>query len=526
MSLIEPEAADLTHVSLNVEGMTCATCAGRVEKALAALPGVQASVNLADERADVRYDPARANPEALADAIERAGYDVAKEQRELAISGMTCATCAGRVEKALRGVPGVAQADVNLGTEKASVRGVAGVLRPADLIAAVHKAGYDAELLTGDVERDRQLAAADELRLKRETWRVIAAAALSAPLMLPMLGVMLPAWVALLLATPVQFVFGARFYIGAWKALRARSGNMDLLVSLGTSTAYFYSLYVLLAGAPGGQTYFEAGAVVISLVMLGKWLETRAKRSTTAAIRALMSLRPELARVEHDDSEIELPIAAVAVMDVVVVRPGERLPVDGIVLSGHGDVDESLLTGESLPIAKNVGDKVTGGSINGAGLLRVATTAVGEQSTLARIIALVENAQTKKAPVQRLVDRVAGIFVPIVVLFALCVFLGWWLIAGNFAVAIISAVSVMVIACPCSLGLATPTALMVGTGAAAKAGILIRDAESLELAHRLDTVVLDKTGTLTEGKPKVTDVIANGIDEGELMALGRRGANR
>ena len=348
MSLIEPEATDLTHVSLNVEGMTCATCAGRVEKALAALPGVQASVNLADERADIRYDPARANPEALADAIERAGYDVAKEQRELAISGMTCATCAGRVEKALRGVPGVAQADVNLGTEKASVRGVAGVLRPADLIAAVHKAGYDAELLTGDVERDRQLAAADELRLKRETWRVIAAAALSAPLMLPMLGVMLPAWVALLLATPVQFVLGARFYIGAWKALRARSGNMDLLVSLGTSTAYFYSLYVLLAGAPGGQTYFEAGAVVISLVMLGKWLETRAKRSTTAAIRALMSLRPELARVERDDSEIELPIAAVAVMDVVVVRPGERLPVDGIVLSGRGDVDESLADGRKL----------------------------------------------------------------------------------------------------------------------------------------------------------------------------------
>ena len=519
MSLIEPEAADLTHVSLNVEGMTCATCAGRVEKALAALPGVQASVNLADERADIRYDPARANPEALADAIELAGYDVAKEQRELAISGMTCATCAGRVEKALRSVPGVAQADVNLGTEKASVRGVAGVLRPADLIAAVHKAGYDAELLTGDVERDRQLAAADELRLKRETWRVIAAAALSAPLMLPMLGVMLPAWVALLLATPVQFVFGARFYIGAWKALRARSGNMDLLVSLGTSTAYFYSLYVLLAGTPGGQTYFEAGAVVIALVMLGKWLETRAKRSTTAAIRALMSLRPERARVERDGSEVELPVAAVAVMDVVVVRPGERLPVDGIVLSGRGDVDESLLTGESLPIAKNVGDKVTGGSINGAGLLRVATMAVGEQSTLARIIALVENAQTKKAPVQRLVDRVAGIFVPIVVLFALSVFLGWWLIAGNFAVAIISAVSVMVIACPCALGLATPTALMVGTGAAAKAGILIRDAESLELAHRLDTVVLDKTGTLTEGKPKVTDVIANGIDEGELMAL-------
>jgi P-type Cu+ transporter len=518
MSLIEPEAAEMIHVSLAVEGMTCATCAGRVEKALAALPGVQAAVNLADERADIRYDPARADPEALAKAIERAGYDVAKERRELAISGMTCATCAGRVERALGSVPGVIEADVNLATEKASVRGVSGVLRPADLVAAVRRAGYDAELLTGDAERDRQIVAADELRLKRETWRVVAAAALSALLMLPMFGVMLPGWLALLLATPVQFVLGGRFYVGAWKALRAGSGNMDLLVSLGTSAAYFYSLYVLLAGPPGGELYFDA-VVVIALVLVGKWLETRAKRSTTSAIRALMSLRPERARVERDGSEIEVPVAAVAVMDVVVVRPGERLPVDGLVLSGRSDLDESLLTGESLPVAKNPGDKVTGGSINGAGLLRIATTAVGEQSTLARIIALVENAQTKKAPVQRLVDRVAGIFVPVVVLFALCIFLGWWLIAGNFTVAIISAVSVMVIACPCSLGLATPTALMVGTGAAAKAGILIRDAEALELAHRLDTIVLDKTGTLTEGKPKVTGVIASGIDEQELIAL-------
>ncbi len=519
MSLVETEPVALEHLSFGVEGMTCATCAGRVEKALDALPGVAATVNLANERVDIRYDPARADPEALAKAIERAGYDVGTEQRDLAIIGMTCASRVGRVEKALRSVPGVTRADVNLATEKAAVRGVAGVLRPADLIAAVVKAGYDAQLLTGDFERDSQLAAANEARLKREARRVIAAAALSAPLMAPMFGLMLPGWLALALATAVQFILGWRFYVGAWKALRAGAGNMDLLVALGTSTAYFYSVYVLLTGTAGGQTYFEAGAVVIALVMLGKWLETRAKRSTTAAIRALMSLRPEKARVERDGAEIELPAAAVAAKDVVVVRPGERLPVDGLVLSGRSDVDESLLTGESLPIAKVVGDRVTGGSINGAGLLRVLTTAVGEQSTLARIIAMVEKAQTKKAPVQRLVDRVAGIFVPVVVAFALCVFLGWWLIAGNMPVAVISAVSVMVIACPCSLGLATPTALMVGAGAAAKAGILIRDAAALELAHRLDLIALDKTGTLTEGKPKVTEIVANGIDESALLAL-------
>jgi Cu+-exporting ATPase len=257
----------------------------------------------------------------------------------------------------------------------------------------------------------------------------------------------------------------------------------------------------MLAGPPGTHLYFEAAAVVIALIMVGKWLEARAKHSTTAAIRALMSLRPERAPVEREAGEIEVPVAAVAVHDVVVVRPGERLPVDGLVASGQREVDESLLTGESLPVPKRPGDKVTGGSINGSGLLRIETTAVGEQSTLSRIIALVENAQAKKAPVQRLVDRVAAVFVPVVVTVAMAAFFGWWLIIGNFTVGVIAAVSVMVIACPCSLGLATPTALMVGTGAAAKAGIFIRDAEALERAHRLDTVILDKTGTVTEASP-------------------------
>ena len=511
-------AAEAAHVVLPIEGMTCATCAGRVEKALSSLPGVQATVNLAGEQADVRYDPERIAPAALAEAVERAGYSVPHETRELAISGMTCATCAGRVERALAGVPGVVRATVNLASERASVEGLAGVLRSADLVAAVQRAGYEAELLTGDAERDRQIVAAEERRMRWDTWRMVSAVVLSAPLLLPMFGVPLSGWLQLALATPVQFILGARFYVAAWKALRAGTGNMDLLVSLGTSAAFFYSLYLLVSGM-GQHLYFEAAAVVIALIMVGKWLETRAKRSTTAAIRSLMSLRPERAHVERHGGEIEVPVAAVAIGDVVVVRPGERLPVDGVVLSGRSDVDESLLTGESLPVAKSPGDKVTGGSINGTGLLRIETTAVGEQSTLSRIIAFVENAQAKKAPVQRLVDRVAAIFVPVVLVVAIAAFLGWWLIAGSLTAGVIAAVSVMVIACPCSLGLATPTALMVGTGAAAKAGILIRDAEALERAHRLDTVALDKTGTLTEGKPAVTDIVPVGISESDLLVL-------
>lgn len=521
MSIAEAAAAPEArrHVILPIKGMTCATCAGRVDKALNAFSGVQASVNLSSEQADVAFDPKRVDPAVLADAVERAGYDVPHETRDLAITGMTCATCAGRVENALRSIAGVIRADVNLATEKASIEGLAGVLRPADLITTVTEAGYEAELLTGDVERDRQMIAADKRQLHRETWRIAAAVGLSGPLLLPMFGVMLPSWLQLVLATPVQFVIGWRFYVGAWKALRAGTGNMDLLVALGTSAAYFYSIALMFAAPTGTHLYFEAAAVVIALVMVGKWLEARAKRSTTAAIRALMSLRPERARVERDGREIELPAEAVAVHDVVVVRPGERLPVDGIIIDGRSEVDESLLTGESFPIPKQAGDRATGGSINGRGLLRIETTAVGEQSTLSRIIALVENAQTKKAPVQRLVDRVAAVFVPIVLIVALVTLLGWWLIAGNLTAGIIAAVSVMVIACPCSLGLATPTALMVGTGAAARAGILIRDAEALEQTHRLDTIILDKTGTLTEGKPTVTDVIPIGIDERELLTI-------
>ncbi|HEV2442834.1 MAG TPA: heavy metal translocating P-type ATPase [Steroidobacteraceae bacterium] len=443
----------------------------------------------------------------------------ARQTHALAISGMTCATCALRVERAIAAVPGVVRAEVNLASNRGSVEGAAGALRPADLIAAVRRAGYEAQLLTGDAEGDRKIAVAEARRMESESRRLAVAVVLSVPLLTPMFGVMLPGWLQLTLATPVQFLIGARFYIGAWKALRARIGNMDLLVTLGTSAAYFYSLYLLLAGAAGTRLYFDSAAVVIALVTVGKWLEARARRSTTAQIKALMALRPERARVARGGGEIEIPANAVTVGDVVIVRPGERLPVDGRVVGGHSDVDESLLTGESLPVGKSVGDEVTGGSINGGGLLRIETTAIGGESTLSRIIVLIEGAQARKAPVQHLVDRVAGVFVPVVLAIAVAALLGWWLIGGHFAAGLIAAVSVLVIACPCALGLATPTALMVGTGVAARAGILIRDAEALERAHRLDTLLLDKTGTLTEGKPVVTDVIANGISERELLEL-------
>ena len=516
------------NLTLPVVGMTCASCVSRVEKSLRAVPGVSdAQVNLANERADIHFDPAAASPAALAEAVRAAGYDVPSEVRELKIGGMTCASCVARVEKALAQAPGVTAATVNLASEKAVVTGLAGVMRAADLIAAVQRAGYTAELLTGDSERDKALAEAEAGRLRRQGWMTLAAIALTLPLVvqmvLPWLGFHwnVPGWAQWLLATPVQFVFGARFYIAGWKALRARAGNMDLLVALGTSAAYFFSLWLLATGQDHhNHLYFEAAAVVIALVLLGKWLEARAKRATGTAIRALMALRPETARVERGGIEVDVPVAAVAVGDVVVIRPGERIPVDAEVIEGASEADESLLTGESLPVSKVVGDRVTGGAVNGSGLLRVRTRAVGKNTALARIIALVEGAQAAKAPVQRLVDDVAAVFVPAVLVVALVALLLWWIAFGDFAGGLIAAVSVLVIACPCALGLATPTAIMVGTGMAARAGILIRDPEALELAHRLDTVVLDKTGTLTEGKPAVTALVpADGVGDDELLRL-------
>ena len=420
-------------------------------------------------------------------------------QIRIPIQGMTCASCVARVEKALRNVPGVDRAEVNLATESASVR-LAADANPETLVAAVRKAGYETHL--------EDEAAPPAAPKRREGLPVVLAAALSLPLVAPMAAAlagadwMLPGWLQWLLATPVQFVLGARFYRAGWKALLARTGNMDLLVALGTSAAYGLSVYMLWRHrGHEPHLYFEASAAVITLVLLGKWLEARAKRQTTDAIRALQALRPERARVRRDGAEIDIPLAQLAVGDLVVVRPAERIAADGEILEGATHVDESMLTGEPLPVAKGPGDRVTGGSVNGEGVFVFRAGAVGAQSVLARIIELVESAQARKAPIQRLVDRVSAIFVPAVLGIAAATLVAWGLFTGNWEHALLNAVAVLVIACPCALGLATPAAIMAGTGVAAKHGVLIKDAEALEIAHRVAAVAFDKTGTLTAGRP-------------------------
>ena len=517
------------RISLPVEGMTCASCAKRIERVIGKLPGIEhASVNLATENAVVTFDGATVGPVDIADAITRAGFKVPPQSFEMSIEGMTCASCVGRVEKALMKVDGVQSAEVNLATEKARVQTANGVVGPADLVRAVEKTGFKAALVTGDDAQFAEEERAVRRRAHHDLMVFTGAALLTAPFMAQMLSMMsggyftLPPIAQLLLATPVQFVAGARFYKPAWASLKAGSGNMDLLVVLGTSAAYWLSVVLLVAPdlSSDGHLYFEAGAAVITLVLLGKLLENRAKRSTTAAIRSLMNLRPETARVLRDEEEVEIPSSLVVAGDIVIVRPGERLPVDGEIIDGVSQCDESLITGESLPVHKQPGDTVTGGAINGDGLLRVRATTVGSQSALARIIALIQSAQATKAPVQRLVDRIAAVFVPTVVAIAAATFIGWFMLGGvETADAIIKAVTVLVIACPCALGLATPTAIMAGTGSAARFGILIKDAEALERAHRVDTVVLDKTGTLTEGKPSVRDIVTLDGDSENLMGL-------
>jgi Cu+-exporting ATPase len=508
--------------SFPVEGMTCASCVGRVEKSLAAIPGVaDVTANLATEAATVRADASVA-PETLRAAIQKAGYSVPMQAVALQIDGMTCASCVGRVEKALKRVPGVVAAEVNLATESAHVQ-MAGRADTAALMAVVHKAGYAAKPLAGEAAQ----STSDKPKTGPDWWPVAVAAALSLPLVVPMIADlfgmnwMLPGWVQLALATPVQFWLGARFYRAGWKALRAGAGNMDLLVALGTSAGYGLSVYQLWVHRDHGMAhfYFEASAVVITLVLLGKWLEGRAKRRTTEAIRALKALRPEQARVRHAGVDSDVPVSAVVVGDLVVIRPGERIPVDAEVVEGASQVDESLITGESLPVAKQAGDKLTGGSINAEGLLIAKTTAVGAESTLSRIVRLVESAQAKKAPIQRLVDRVSSVFVPVVIGIAAVTLLGWGLATGNWEAAILNAAAVLVIACPCALGLATPTAIMAGTGVAARHGILIKDAEALEVAHRVKVVAFDKTGTLTQGKPELKAYEAADGDHAGLLGV-------
>ncbi|WP_447753347.1 heavy metal translocating P-type ATPase [Pseudomonas nicosulfuronedens] len=517
-------SANPIELDLPVSGMTCASCAGRVERALRKVPGVQdASVNLASEQARVQLAAPSSSDTlpALVAAVEQAGYQVPTHSLELTIEGMTCASCVGRVERALNKVPGVRSASVNLASERAHVE-LLGTVDAATLIAAVDKAGYKARPL----EPDQPAVDPAVARLARERWWLAAAILLSLPLVLPMAGDwfgqhwMLPAWAQFVLATPVQFLIGARFYVSAYKAVRARSGNMDLLVALGTSAGYGLSLYLWYAAAPGQMPhlYFEASAVVITLILLGKYLESRAKRQTAAAIRALEALRPERATRIRDGLEEDVAIAELRLGDEVLVRPGERFPVDGEVLAGQSHADEALITGESLPVPKDVGDPVTGGAINGEGVLRVKTTALGSETVLARIIRLVEDAQAAKAPIQKLVDKVSNVFVPVVIGIALVTLVGWLIAGAGWEHALINAVAVLVIACPCALGLATPTAIMAGTGVAAKYGILIKDAEALEVAHAVTAVAFDKTGTLTSGQPRITNLAANG-DEAEALAL-------
>ncbi len=548
-----PAAPARQPIELEIGGMTCASCSGRVEKALAQVPGVsRASVNLATERASISVEDSVSAAQLVA-AVEKAGYRAtplvadepvpaqspAAPAIELEIGGMTCASCSGRVEKALAQVPGVSSASVNLATERASISAEAAV-SVAQLVAAVEKAGYRATPAAGSAGPIGTAAPAatsptaprpsaesrKAAEARRDLLLLIGSAVLTLPLVAPMLAApfglsfMLPAPLEFVLAAIVQFGFGARFYRAAWHALRARAGNMDLLVALGTSAAFGLSVWQMLrAPEQAGHLYFEAAAVIVTLVRFGKWLEARAKRQTTDAIRALNALRPDRARIVEQGVEREVPLAQVRVGSIVAVRPGERFPVDGRIAAGASHVDESLITGESLPVAKAPGDRVTAGSINAEGALSVETTAIGAETTLARIIRLVESAQAEKAPIQRLVDRVSAVFVPAVLALAVLTFAGWMLAGAPAETAILNAVAVLVIACPCALGLATPAAIMAGTGVAARHGVLIQDALALELAQRTAVVAFDKTGTLTEGKPSVTAFEPIGTTRETAMAI-------
>lgn len=507
MASLFPHTATVTpnpaqQWTLGVAGMTCASCVARVEKALTRIPGVSAaSVNLVNETATVEVDVNTPLTPLLQDVTD-AGYRVKEDELVLAIGGMTCASCVGRVEKSLLKVPGVRSATVNLASEVARVRAVSGVVPLSVLTqaaaAAAAAADYEASVPAAEVSTGTLL--------HHDWWPVVVAAVLSLlslPLVIQMLAALLgarwslPGWVQLLLATPVQFWLGARFYRPGWRALRVGSGNMDLLVALGTSASYGLSVYLLATHSGPGipHLYFEASAVVITLVLLGKWLEARAKHHTADAIRALQTLRPDIARVQRNGMEHEVPASSLIVGDLVVVRPGEQVPADGVAHEGQSHLDESLLTGESLPVAKGEGDPVTGGAINGEGLLLIMTSAVGAESTLSRIIRLVENTQATKAPIQRLVDRISAVFVPVVlVVAAMTLLIGWWL-TGEVAGPLINAVAVLVIACPCALGLA------------------------LEVAHRVSVVVFDKTGTLTLGKPQVTALEAKDGNSVRLLQL-------
>lgn len=527
---VEPTHSFEERITLGITGMTCAACAMRIERNLSKVEGVkQAGINLASEKATITFDPKKTSVDALIEKVQKTGYGIRDENITLSISGMTCAACAARIEKALKKVNGVLNAVVNLATEKATVGYIPGKVDVAQLVASIQRTGYGAKVAQDETSHTENEARIREY--KKQKQRFIIGAVLSSLFLVQMLSdfnhtfglisgfeFQLNAWLQLVLATPVQFYVGARFYKGAYKALRGGSSNMDVLVVLGTTAAYVYSVFLLFSGQTMGL-YFEAAAIVITLIVLGKLLETRAKGQTSEAIQKLMGLQAKTARVIRNGMELDIPIEDVVVDDIVFVRAGEKIPVDGEIVEGSSTVDESMLTGESMPVSKKVGDPAIGATINKHGSFKFRATKVGKDTALAQIIKLVEQAQGSKAPIQRLADKISGVFVPIVIGIAFVTFTITYLVIG-FTPALVSAVAVLVVACPCALGLATPTAVMVGTGKGAEFGVLIKGAEHLENAHRVTTVVLDKTGTITKGKPEVTDILTfSGYTENELLQL-------
>ncbi|MBS4705913.1 heavy metal translocating P-type ATPase [Aeromonas veronii] len=500
------------HLQLPLSGMSCANCAGRIATSLNKLDGVSATVNFALEQAAIELASPDRLP-AVLDSIKSQGYDYGSETFLFQITGMTCAGCSARLNKMLAALPGVISAEVNFSIEQARIVLVPGMQTPAALREQIEALGFGAQLAQGSASGRRQQLlereAQEAATARQAQTRVIVSALLTLPLLVGMLAMAglfpwhLPAWLELLLATPVQFWIGARFYRGAWLAIKNRAANMDVLVATGTSAAYFYSLYLLLTlgMAASGKLYFEASAIIITLISLGKLLEARARRSTQSAIRELMALRPETATVWRGESWQSVAIDEVLRGDLLRVLVGERVPVDGKILSGASELDESILTGESLPVPRSEGDKVLGGAINRSGVLEIEATTVGEDSSLSKIIALVESAQMGKAPLQQLVDKVSAVFVPVVMAIALFTLLVWYAISNDFGQALLAAVAVLVIACPCALGLATPAAIVTGTGVAARHGILIKDVDTLQKAHAIKVLIFDKTGTLTQGKP-------------------------
>ncbi len=518
----------ISTIELPVTGMTCVNCANTIERTLKKTAGVgSAAVNFASERAQVQYDPTQVTPAQLVERVRQAGYDVTVAHAEIPLLGMTCVNCANTIERTLKKQPGVSVASVNFASERASVDYVPGAVSIADMVRAIRKAGYDVPTsATTSASTDNldveQAAREAEISMRRR--RVIVGLVFAIPAFAlsmgrdfgllganaMMAGSALGAvvdWILLALALPVQLYVGYPYYVHGAKSLRNGAANMDVLVALGSSVAFLYSLLVLV-GILSGHVYFETSALILALISVGKYLEAKAKGRTSEAIKRLINLRPKTARVLRDNQEIELPLEQINVGDVVLARPGERIAVDGIVIDGRSAVDESMITGESLPVDKKPGDKVIGGTVNREGLLRYETERVGKDTALSQIIRLVEQAQGSKAPIQALADRVSAVFVPAVLVIALITFVGWMFVSrGAFEQSMINAVAVLVIACPCALGLATPTAIMVGMGKSAEAGILFKSSAALERASSISVTVLDKTGTITQGKPQVTDVV-------------------